>query len=139
MESQQPSQTLIDQWKEDGVEFMKLQPEVIQKWMVVVTEWQTKPESKAAYFKGDFEEHDKDGDGKLNLKEYLTFCKTLHNRFVKDFGGSMKYSNAEYEARWKANDLENQGGVTQADLVKVDKMRQVWQTKYYAELAQKAK
>ncbi len=29
METQQPSQTLINQWKEDGIEFMKLQPEVI--------------------------------------------------------------------------------------------------------------
>ena len=105
---------------------MKLSPEVMQKWIAVITEWKLKPESKAAYFKGWFESHDKDGDGKLNLEEYKAAMKTIYERYVKDFGGSVNFTE-RLESRWKASDFGNKGGVTVADLVKQDQMREAWQ------------
>ncbi len=53
--------------------------------------------------------------------------KTLYERFTKDMGGAVKYTDERLEARWKETDFGNKGGVTQEDLVQLEKMREAWQ------------
>ena len=56
--------------------------------------------------------------------------RTLYERFTKDMGGAIKHNDVQLEARWKASDFGNKGGVTLGDLIKLDKMREAWQVNW---------